>query len=75
MKPSMTAFAFATHCNWTEWEEGQWEADCGLIWELNDDSSRALPSEHGMKFCPGCGRTLIEKPYVEPPIEDEEETP
>lgn len=62
-------------CLWTEWEEGQWEADCGLIWELSDDSSRVLPSGHGMRFCPGCGRTLTEKPYVEPAVEDEEEQP
>jgi len=62
-------------CLWTEWEEGQWEADCGLIWELSDDSSRVLPSGHGMKFCPGCGRTLTEKPYVEPAVEDEEGQP
>jgi len=70
-----TAFAFAPSCNWTEWESGQWEADCGLIWELSDDSSRALPSFHGMNFCPGCGRTLTEKPYVEPAVEDEEGQP
>lgn len=73
MNPSMTAFAFATHCNWTEWETGQWEADCGLIWELSGDSSRVLPSGHGMRFCPGCGRTLTEKPYVEPTVQDDDE--
>jgi len=60
-------------CLWTEWEEGQWEADCGLIWELSDDYSRALPSGHGMKFCPGCGRTLTEKLYVEPTVQDDDE--
>lgn len=62
-------------CLWTEWEEGQWEAACGLIWELNDDCSRATPKMHGMSFCPGCGKPLTEKVYVEPPVEDDEEKP
>lgn len=66
-----TAFAFAPSCNWAEWETGQWEADCGLIWELNGPCT--TPTGHGMNFCPGCGRRLVEHPYVEPAVEDGEE--
>lgn len=59
-------------CLWTEWEEGQWEAACGLIWELADDGSRTTPKTNGMNFCPGCGKPLSEQPYVEEGGSDDE---
>jgi hypothetical protein len=42
-------------CNWQRSEDGQDDTDCGGTWELNDGT----PPEHGMKFCPYCGKSII----------------
>jgi hypothetical protein len=41
-------------CGWQRSEDGQDDTDCGGTWELNDGT----PAQHGMKFCPYCGRPL-----------------
>lgn len=52
-------------CHWRADCEGTWAADCGLLWCLEYEP---LPSQHQMRFCPGCGKRLEEHPYVEPPV-------
>jgi hypothetical protein len=42
-------------CRWTlTGGHEPWRADCGLAWSLEGGT----PLEHGMAFCPGCGRRL-----------------
>lgn len=36
--------------------EEPWESDCGLAWTFPTEGT---PDYHGMKFCPGCGKTLL----------------
>lgn len=50
-------------CVWTEVEH--WESACGYAFIFNDDG----PVDSNWKFCPKCGKPLIEKPYIEP-VED-----
>ena len=62
-------------CRWIQddnWEmSNHWTASCGLEWCMDEET----PSKNGMKFCPSCGKPLVEVPYVEPPDEEEEEKP
>jgi len=59
-------------CTWAQETYGDvehnvWEPSCGNpAWVLDDGS----PAENGMKFCPFCGRPLVEQPFV-----SEEEEP
>jgi predicted nucleic acid-binding Zn-ribbon protein len=46
-------------CVWnyySSWEEDYWETSCGKTYVIID----GLPSENNYKFCPECGRKLIE---------------
>lgn len=49
-------------------DDGAWIGGCDFVWPLGSDD----PDDSGMKFCPGCGKTLeiVERP-LEP--QDEEE--
>lgn len=35
-----------------------WIAECGLDWSMPEGK----PSDHRMRFCPGCGKPLVEAP-------------
>lgn len=45
-----------THdCLWSyDSHQGTWHGKCGVYWVFMDDG----PDENGMKFCPGCGKTV-----------------
>jgi hypothetical protein len=53
-------------CNWRCDDDGLWTGDCGIEWCIEYEP--LLPSAHGMLYCPKCGKTLAEHPYVEPPV-------
>lgn len=59
----------APQCRWTEDADGNWDTACGETWTMID----GLPTENHYRFCPGCGKGLLEIRYVEP-IEPEETT-
>jgi len=41
-------------CEWTyDDTEGSWNGTCGIKWWLD-----GTPTEHEMKYCPGCGGKL-----------------
>ena len=57
-------------CRW-EYQEGEgegcvWAGDCGVMWEFSYGS----PKDNDVRFCPRCGRPLVQMPFVP---EDEEE--
>ena len=37
-------------------DNGAWETECGNMFEVTDGT----PNENDMKFCPYCGKTLVE---------------
>lgn len=45
-------------CEWRYDDEDDycWKGSCGTQWRLED----AGPEGHGMKFCPCCGKSLVE---------------
>jgi hypothetical protein len=45
------------HCLWTFDRDGFWATACGEAFVLTDENT---PSKHGMRFCPFCGRPLVE---------------
>lgn len=54
-------------CRWREgWEGYGWESECGNVFAVFSGT----PAENGMRFCPYCGRHLVEILMEE----DEEET-
>ncbi len=53
-------------CEWTEDWEGNWDTACGERFTFGADT----PRENGMKFCPYCGKALVEARYVEEVEED-----
>jgi hypothetical protein len=44
-------------CTWSEDEDGLWWTACKEIHEFFDGT----PTENSYKFCPYCGKVLIEK--------------
>ncbi len=54
-------------CDWQQTEDGQWETDCGQVFEVIDGK----PSENKMNFCCFCGGAINEKQFTE--AEDEEQ--
>lgn len=48
----------APQCHWqlTDEYEEPWQGDCGILFVFTDAGT---PQEHGMKFCPRCGRALV----------------
>lgn len=53
-----------TKCEWTENEDGCWDAACGFKFEVIDGT----PTENSMLYCPYCGKSLKENRYVEPAV-------
>ena len=57
------AEAIGKTCKWqfsgNGWGDGHWYAECGLEWELG--ASGTL-KEHGMNYCPRCGKEIEEAP-------------
>lgn len=55
----------AKPCNWTQdyddAEQGAWKTDCDNYWYIIDGT----PSDNKMKFCHGCGKPIMERPYAE----------
>ena len=49
-----------TKCSWhlEDYNYGQWESDCGLVWYMSNDN---MPRENQMNFCPKCGKALVEE--------------
>ena len=54
-------------CTWTQDDEGGelYSTECGKSFYFTDEG----PTENEFRFCPYCGKTLIEVKYV---LEDEE---
>lgn len=48
-------------CTWTETWEGQWETECGEIFEFFWDG----PKENRQRYCGYCGREINQVDYVE----------
>jgi len=46
-------------CRWTTDDNADyntWHGECGCEWDLDD----GIPEENGMKYCPDCGRRLVQ---------------
>ena len=45
-------------CHWTETDAdwSQWSGACGIEWHLTDGGT---PKDHGMNYCPKCGKILL----------------
>lgn len=43
-------------CTWESDDDGIWNTACGQAFLFNDDG----PTANGFKFCPYCGRPLIQ---------------
>lgn len=57
-------------CIWSQdGEEDSWDTKCGNRFIINQGPS----SENRMAYCCYCGGQLIEHPYVEEPVEEDEE--
>jgi hypothetical protein len=60
-------------CTWrqeNDWDQSDhWTADCGLEWVTLEGK----PAESGMKFCPGCGKPLVEVLAPDSFAEDDDE--
>lgn len=56
-----------TPCTWKEDADGNWHTGCNNIYVLE----AGTPTENGFKFCHGCGKPLVEVPYVESTNEEE----
>lgn len=53
--------ALAATCVWQETDDGEfWRGDCGMEFGLEGGT----PSRNQMRFCPRCGKPLVERPYV-----------
>jgi len=50
-------------CNWREDSDGDYETDCRNMHYCFHKSDE--PTERGYKFCPYCGRKLVEIKYTE----------
>ena len=49
-------------CKWgmySRFDDGVWGTSCGAEWEFTYGGT---PEEHGMKYCPYCGRVVEEVP-------------
>lgn len=46
-------------CTWKEDENLCWKTECENMFIVND----GFPSENGMKYCPYCGKKLVEKRF------------
>lgn len=46
-----------SHCGWRRSDEFDepWAGDCGILWVFTDAGA---PQEHGVNFCPRCGRPV-----------------
>jgi rubredoxin len=43
-------------CRWVyDADHGKWDAACGLAWCFTTEDG---PREHGVNYCPSCGRKL-----------------
>ena len=51
----LRTLAMAT-CAWRENDDGIWNTSCGLAWCFE---CGGLPAEHGMQYCPRCGRGVV----------------
>lgn len=43
-------------CAWRENDDGIWNTSCGLAWCFE---CGGMPAEHGMQYCPRCGRSVV----------------
>jgi hypothetical protein len=51
-----------TGCEWsTDGESDRWETTCGKAFVFNEDG----PIANGFEFCPFCGLSLDELPYLD----------
>lgn len=46
-------------CTWHEDDDGLWHTDCKQMFTLFDGT----PVENGFKFCPYCGKSLVEEKF------------
>lgn len=45
-------------CRWRLYDEYEepWQGGCGILWVFTDAGT---PQEHGVNFCPRCGRSVL----------------
>lgn len=48
-------------CTWKQWEGGQYETQCGEVFEFTNDGIK----ENKAVFCQYCGGIIAEVPYTE----------
>lgn len=56
-------------CSWKRWEGGQYETQCGEVFEFTNDGIK----ENSAVYCQYCGAMIVEVPYREPEIDHEAE--
>jgi ribosomal protein S27AE len=50
-------------CTWTQDSSGEWDyydTECGHAFYFTDEG----PIEHEFRFCPYCGKSLVDVPYI-----------
>lgn len=52
--------AMSENCEWQEDIDGVWETGCGNLFLITEGS----PAENDMKFCPYCGKHLLETEFA-----------
>ena len=50
-----------SYCTWTIDAGGAWRTSCNQAHAFTAGG----PQENGYKFCPYCGRQILDKPHVE----------
>lgn len=48
-------------CEWTEDADGNYWTSCANAFQM----TTGTPAENDFKFCPFCGRSLVEVPFAE----------
>ncbi|KKN21679.1 hypothetical protein LCGC14_0923070 [marine sediment metagenome] len=53
---------YITICAWSNENEdyNTWQTDCGNLWQIIDGT----PKDNKMRFCPYCGRPIMELEMV-----------
>lgn len=54
-------------CNWKSDDDGIWSTDCGHAWFFDTGD----PKENNARFCPYCGKRLIQHEHVDIPDDEE----
>ena len=56
-------------CMWTERKPGDWSTACGKAYTVFNGT----PKDSNYRYCPNCGKVILEKPAEDPFGKDGEE--